>query len=1129
MKDKLSGYVANLNKLNKNKKRWKKVVSVLIAIVVFCTTYALILPAITLDAETVCGLEEHTHTPSCYAMKEALICSPEDYVHSHSEECYDENGEIKCGEVDYIFHSHSEECYGVNGEIKCAFPQVVPHSHSEACYQVSEAVVSEGHKHSEECYENGELKCEKEEQEEKTEITGKQLICELEEIEKHEHSDECYSVNESGEKELSCGKVAVETHIHSAECYGEKEKTLVCEIPEHTHVYLCYRECPECGEIEGHKVECPYFEFECTCGAKNDEHKKSCPMYTSTMSIDGNESLLSEDIIAEDENDSVHRDKYVITDDNGNLELQLDVWTESLASDEPSEIVMVIDQSGSMYQAADGEDSYYTYSEFIARDNALERERSATNPGYFMVVTENVRYGTSSTEENWNGEVDSDRRYAVALVRYNEELGMWQRSHQVSTSEYQYENLAINPTFRDIENISWSTLEGANYDGTKAKYFKSLYGATVDAYHTLLEKIIQNKNAKVAVVGFSSPRSHGDQWIYNVNDGTGGVNFGGTGIFVDGEFVHANDLKESDYEDAWLGTATQEEIDKIELSISNLRSNYNQTCQEDGFLLANELFSKSDNSDVNRAVVFFTDGSPTSISSNETGVNATGTQGYDYAIAASYETKNTYNSKVYVYGPSNLATASKDEIFLQYLSSTYPYATSLDNSGNVYNDNNYYGFASNSEELSETFEQIAEVIFKQNQILNRGSIIKDVVTRYFNINGEVKVYEVPYVQFTDGTLGFETDTSNWKDITSNVTVTVNDQTIDVTNYDFSENSINLLKAGGNKLVIQIPIVRDPEFIGGNQVETNTTESGIYSEDGEPVDVFPVPDTDVTITPQIVIAPPLHFYLGDSFLEHVTIADMQDYMEVYVNDFKLDLTDTDNFGFDWENDYVDIDVIFLDENDNEMPNGFTDLRHDQVYKVKVVVTPLYEGAEQTVMTSNEGIIKVYYPELTFKDCYYHFGETTPESSILQEDGWLKDEVKWRDADGVYSDSEGITMNSTAVPEILMTCTTDYDGKPLPNVDVEVQVTVNSVGYADNTHSLCYFDWEACFPECSQSIDFHSADTASEEFYIHIISNIELPSTGGIGTHWYIFSGFALVLGALLLLYKNKRNLQRGRSD
>ena len=40
--------------------RWHKVVNVMGGIVVFCTTYALILPAITMTTPLVCEIPEHT-------------------------------------------------------------------------------------------------------------------------------------------------------------------------------------------------------------------------------------------------------------------------------------------------------------------------------------------------------------------------------------------------------------------------------------------------------------------------------------------------------------------------------------------------------------------------------------------------------------------------------------------------------------------------------------------------------------------------------------------------------------------------------------------------------------------------------------------------------------------------------------------------------------------------------------------------------------------------------------------------------------------------------------------------------------------------------------------------------------
>ena len=59
-------------KRQRQKKRWQKVVTSMAAVVVFCTTYALILPAITLENQAVCGQEVHIHGADCYG--QVLTC-----------------------------------------------------------------------------------------------------------------------------------------------------------------------------------------------------------------------------------------------------------------------------------------------------------------------------------------------------------------------------------------------------------------------------------------------------------------------------------------------------------------------------------------------------------------------------------------------------------------------------------------------------------------------------------------------------------------------------------------------------------------------------------------------------------------------------------------------------------------------------------------------------------------------------------------------------------------------------------------------------------------------------------------------------------------------------------------------
>ena len=66
MNSTLMRHVKKILQNYRRKKTWQKVVTVMAAVVVFITTYMLILPAITMEADLVCGKEEHTHTEECY-------------------------------------------------------------------------------------------------------------------------------------------------------------------------------------------------------------------------------------------------------------------------------------------------------------------------------------------------------------------------------------------------------------------------------------------------------------------------------------------------------------------------------------------------------------------------------------------------------------------------------------------------------------------------------------------------------------------------------------------------------------------------------------------------------------------------------------------------------------------------------------------------------------------------------------------------------------------------------------------------------------------------------------------------------------------------------------------------------
>lgn len=161
--------------LTKNKRRriWQHIVGALGCVVVFCTVYALVLPAITASAETFCDKEEHEHSEACYSSQ--LICAREESKgsvvqgHVHGDSCYQEESVLACaleesedeideeGNVVIEGHAHGEGCYAVEKTLICGLEEsedVVTegHTHGDACYERSLTCGKNEHKHEDECF-----------------------------------------------------------------------------------------------------------------------------------------------------------------------------------------------------------------------------------------------------------------------------------------------------------------------------------------------------------------------------------------------------------------------------------------------------------------------------------------------------------------------------------------------------------------------------------------------------------------------------------------------------------------------------------------------------------------------------------------------------------------------------------------------------------------------------------------------------------------------------------------------------------------------------------------------------------------------------------------------------------------
>lgn len=234
----------------RQKKRWNGVIRVAAAMVVFCTTYALILPAITMENLPKCGKEEHIHSEECYVQ---IAAEPDaaPTAHIHTDECYRQGqGTPVCGVEASEGHTHSASagCYAETTALICDIPEGEAHTHGEECFETTEMLncaleESEGHQHTENCYEwERVLSCGLSGEAEAhaggvTESGPAPESGAAENVPAPENGT-AESTGAESAPELTCTLPEDGNHTHGPLCYGEWK--LICPLEEHTHSEACF-------------------------------------------------------------------------------------------------------------------------------------------------------------------------------------------------------------------------------------------------------------------------------------------------------------------------------------------------------------------------------------------------------------------------------------------------------------------------------------------------------------------------------------------------------------------------------------------------------------------------------------------------------------------------------------------------------------------------------------------------------------------------------------------------------------------------------------------------------------------------------------------------------------------------
>lgn len=466
-------------------------------------------------------------------------------------------------------------------------------------------------------------------------------------------------------------------------------------------------------------------------------------------------------------------------------------------------------------------------------------------------------------------------------------------------------------------------------------------------------------------------------------------NYNNTEVFVGSNQYRYGTAAQGQYGNAFQNMNTSTGVGNVSASIEALSAD-GGTLTNLGLEMGNGIFGANpiaEGEKRNRVVIVFSDGVP-------------GWSGYDSdtansAITQAGTAKNTYGATVYSIGifPGADATSAgnqngneteKANWFMQRVSSNTQYPQSP----------SYYLSAADAGTLNSIFQQISDQIETggTTSTLTSDAVVKDIISPQFTLPAGTTAANITVETYAcTGKNANDDYTWSNNNSTMGATASISGDQVNVTGFNFSENYVGTVTEGdsvtyrGHKLVISFKVQPKAGFLGGNEVYTNTS-AGIY-ENGSaenPLLTFDRPTVNVPIKDVTVTAKDKNVYLKGE----VTADQLKDGSEISVGDVKLDLSkaaDTDKpYGLDsWQTEYVDITVTVKDKDGNVISDKLDNLTDDTTYTVEVTVTPKTTGSTGSAGTP-----------ATEKS-----GKNTPAANI----NVFKPELTFKDSTAYYGES------------------------------------------------------------------------------------------------------------------------------
>lgn len=530
----------------------------------------------------------------------------------------------------------------------------------------------------------------------------------------------------------------------------------------------------------------------------------------------------------EDDGGKMVVDKTATLEDDGTYTIELSAYatgqttTETIKTGKPLDIVLVLDQSGSMA------DSITSYS-YQPRENRSYSYNSYGGKTTYYYLDTDGNYYPVKRDSEWH--FDLFDSYTTYYLYYTKNGQNYYLSGTGVTTQ--------RPT--NVEDSSATIWTGVLYQRSSTSSTSKL-NALKAAVTNFVNSVSANAKEynvehRIAMVGFASKGTDNSAWK-------------NTGLFVDGYLKkYANSwwetrsqLSSQDYKNALVvvNDVDGDIAGSISRAIGNLDAE-GATRTSYGLEMAQKVFENNKDSERQRVVVLFTDGEP-------------GKSGYDNseansALSKAYVLKNENKATVYSVGLYDSDPENNTVNFMNYTSSNYPSAQSMTYPGSKFDDK-YYMTASDADELNQIFTYIIDDSTESSTTVTLGakSVLRDILNDGFVLPAGYDAQENITVATQSVELGAEGNIV-WGEVEENpsdIAVTADEETrtIEVTGFDYSKRYIAEEHPGDVLLVTIRGVEATDAAITNAEISTNDAASGIYenTDDEEPFVRFPEPKT-----------------------------------------------------------------------------------------------------------------------------------------------------------------------------------------------------------------------------------------------------------------------------------------------